>query len=399
MKLLHTVGNFKLPQNPHDSVSGVVRAALEIARSQAQRGHKVTLVSVGSSSWQTTWQGVTLRQLAAVSWARASFGGRTLDLGTHLPLLRLTQREAFDIVQGHLYYYLRFVRAGARIAHFHADPLYGADEMSAQEAKCADFHVIAQCTEAQVAVSHYIAGQIGKGMSLCNEWADVHTIHNGVRHEHFGSAAAARRGGELRAELGIPADAVVFLFVGAIVPEKGFHHLAEAFRRLAPGDPRIHLLVAGSASLWDMNGHLAETSYEVGTAKRLCSLLRAGRVHLLGTVKSSEMPAVYAASDVTVVPSVWPEPFGLVALESLAAGKPVIASEVGGLPELVAPDNGQLVPPADEEALAAAMRAFTNPQLRAERGRAARASSAEFSWDGVAQGLEHVYEAALAVRA
>lgn len=398
MRLLHILGNFKLPQNPDDSTSGVVRAALEIARAQAQQGHDVTLVSVGANSWQTRWQGVTLRQLPMVPWARASFAGRTVDLSAHTPLIRLTQRETFDIVQGHLYYYLRFLRAGARIVHVHADPLYGATDADALEAKRADFQVIAQSTAAQIAVSHYIARQIGKGMALCGETAHVHTVPNGVLHERFEGDAVVRAGEALRTTLGIPEEAVTFLFVGAVVPEKGLSHLVEAFGRLAERDPRVRLLVAGSASLWDMNGQTAEGAYEAELRERLRPLIQAGKAHLLGAVKSSAMPAVYAASSVTVMPSVWPEPFGLVALESLAAGKPVIASDVGGLPETVGPDNGCLVAPGDAAALAATMDRFTDAGLRAQTGRAARETATRFSWDAAAQTLEQVYETALSVR-
>lgn len=393
MKLLHVLGNFKLPRNPEDGVSGVVRAALEIARAQTRRGHEVTLVSVGPEARQTTWQGVTLRQLPLVPWARARFGGHTLDLSTHTPLIRLTQRENFDIVQGHLYYYLRFLRAGARVAHFHADPLYGVGEEEVLAAKRADFRVIAGSSDAQVAVSHFIARQIKKGMALSGARHEVHTVHNGVRHEHFGTGGAA-----LRAKLGIPEDAVVFLFVGAVVPEKGLSHLVGAFGRLAERQQQVQLMVAGSASLWDMTGQNAERGYEATLVESLRPLIQAGRVHLLGAAKSSDMPCVYAASDVTIIPSVWPEPFPLVALEALAAGKPVIASNVGGLPETVGPSNGRLVAPGDETSLAAAMHAFTDPELRRTSGRAALETSKHFSWEAAAKKLERVYEAALSVR-
>lgn len=397
MKLLHVLGNFKLPRDPEGGASGVIRAALEIARTQTRQGHEVTVVAVGPERWETAWQGVRLLQLQGTPWARVSLGSHTFDLSTHTPLIRLTQQEKFDVVQGHLYYYLRFLRAGARVSHFHADPLYGAGR--ALEAKRADFEVIAGCSDAQVAVSHFIARQIEKGMALSGAQPKVHTVHNGVLHKRFGTDGAAHGGAALRAAHGIPDEAVVFLFVGAVVPEKGLGHLVGAFERLAKRDARVQLLVAGSASLWDMAGQNAGRGYEADVVERLRPLVEAGKAHLLGAVKDSDMPCVYAACDVMVVPSVWPEPFGLVALEALAAGKPVIASDVGGLPETVGPDNGRLVAPGDDAALAAAMHAFTDPALRRAHGLTARASARHFSWDAAARKLERIYETALSVRA
>jgi D-inositol-3-phosphate glycosyltransferase len=236
-------------------------------------------------------------------------------------------------------------------------------------------------------------------MALSGAKAQVKTVYNGVLHNHFGVAPATRSGEALRASLGIPSEAVVFLFVGAIVPEKGLKYLVRAFSRLAERNPQVVLLVVGSASLWDMHGMGAGRDYETELMTLLLPLTHAGRAHLLNRVSSSDMPGVYAASDVTVMPSVWPEPFGLVALEALAAGRPVIASNVGGLPELIGPHNGCLVPPADDGALEASLEAFIDPTLRARTGRSARESAARFSWSGAAQALEQVYASALFERA
>lgn len=399
MNLLHILGNLKLPTNPDEGVSGSVRAALELARAQAQRGHRVTLVAVGPSSWQSSWQGVTLRQLSRNPWARIRLAGRTLDLSTHYPLMRLSQNEAFDVVQGHLYYYLRFLQASIRIAHFHADPLHGLETESTLTAKRADFRLIARHSDAQIAVSRYIARQVARGMALSSMKMRVETVYNGVLHDHFGSTPTVRSGETLRASLGIPDEAVVFLFVGAIVPEKGLKHLVRAFSRLAERSPQSFLLVVGSASLWDMHGHEAGRAYENELMTLLLPLVQTNRAHLLNRVQSSDMPVVYAASDVTVMPSVWPEPFGLVALESLAAGKPVIASSVGGLPEIVGPHNGRLVPPADEVALESTLAAFNDPALRIRTGQVARESATRFSWTRAAETLEQVYVSALYERA
>lgn len=400
MKIAHVVGNFGLSPTPEEQgISGVVRAALEIARTQAATGHEVTVVSVGREPWKADWEGVKLVQLRAAPWARVRFGGRPLDFSLHVPLVGFTHRGNFDIVQGHLYYYLRLLRARARVAHFHADPFYKASAESKSETVRADFQVIAKSSDAQVAVSRFIARQIDKGMALCEKQANVHTVYNGVVHQRFSADAVARGGAALRRDLRVPEDAVVFLFVGAIVPEKGVIHLSKAFRELADQDPRVQLMVAGSASLWKKTvGQDVAEDYERTVANSLLPLVEQGRVHLLGRVNGSAIPNVYAASNVVVIPSIWSEAFGLVALEALAAGKPVIASDVGGLPEVVGTGSGLLVTPGDKASLLAAMRAFTNPDVRRTYERTARASSKNFSWTSAALQLEQVYESLLVTR-
>jgi glycosyltransferase involved in cell wall biosynthesis len=102
----------------------------------------------------------------------------------------------------------------------------------------------------------------------------------------------------------------------------------------------------------------------------------------------------------TVAPSIWPEPFGLVALEAAAAGKAVVASNIGGLIDIVVDDQtGILVPPGDRAALAAAIeRLIADPGLRERLGEAAVGRAAEFNPDALVPRLEGAYRRALAIR-
>jgi phosphatidylinositol alpha-mannosyltransferase len=98
-----------------------------------------------------------------------------------------------------------------------------------------------------------------------------------------------------------------------------------------------------------------------------------------------DLPALYRSADICVVPSVGPEPFGIVTLEAMACGKPVIASRIGGLPIIVEDGvSGFLVPPGDADALAAKIRLLLeNKELRARMGAAARQRAREFEWDRI----------------
>jgi len=101
--------------------------------------------------------------------------------------------------------------------------------------------------------------------------------------------------------------------------------------------------------------------------------------------KQEDLPALYRSADICVVPSVGPEPFGIVTLEAMACGKPVVASRIGGLPIIVEDGaSGFLVPPSDAEALAGKIRLLiSNEELRERMGAAARKRAERFEWDRI----------------
>lgn len=396
MKILHLLGPFMLPPDPTTGgVSGVVRVALEIARTQVTLGHEVSVVAVGEEAWEAEWSGVKLAQLKPARWARLRINGRTLDFRVHLPYVLLTRRERFDIAQGHLYNYLRFLRANLRITHIHSDPFHQSSPLESPMLTAADLRLIGRNTQAQVAVSQFIAGRLRLGLGTMG---NVHVVYNGVDAEHFDPARWCQHGQELRAQWGVRGGEVVFLYAGAIVPAKGVLHLARAFDRLADELPGIHLALAGSSALWDENFRASEEhrAYEREVRAALERAQSRGRVHFLGQIGAAEMPQAYAASDVVVVPSVWCEAFGLVAVEALASARSVIASDIGGLPEIVNEGNGALVPPGDERSLQGMMRTLgQDPDRRRRLGLSGRAEARRFSWGRAARALEAIYAANL----
>ena len=355
MKILHLLGDCTLPDHPdEESTSGVVRAALEIARAQARSGHEVWMAVAGRSSRRSMWHGVHLVGLPSAAWAHVRANGRDFDFRRHLPYLQFTTPQGFDVVHGHLYSYLRFLHARVRVVHFHSDPFYSGHGNQHFDLKPEDLAHIRQHTDAQIAVSQFIAQDLNDRMQ---GRGNVHLVRYGVDAALFDSRRWQDAALALRQEWGISQDATVFLFAGAIVPEKGVIYLAQAFSQLAAENSNVHLALAGSRKLWggDLAGHGMDDSYERDVRDTLHACVQAGRVHFLGKLPSSRMPIVYTASDVLVVPSIWREAFGLVALEMLATGRPVIASSVGGLAEFIDHRNGLLVPPGQEVPLKNAM--------------------------------------------
>ncbi len=397
MNIVHFLGQFHLPRDPDTAAaSGVPRVALEVARQQAQLGHDVSVVAIDQQPWRNTWNGVTLIGLKRVEWAKISLLGRTLDFRQHLAYVLLTLSKPFDIVHGHIYSYMRFLRGKGHVAQFHSDPFYPGRNNEGLDLKPDDFRTIAHYSDAQIGVSNFVADELRRGFG---EQGNVHTVYNGINIEEFDSERAQDAGKTLRIERDIPDDAVVFLFSGAVVKEKGLIHLARAFATLAAERDNVHLMVAGVGRLW--GGALVDpnekTEYEREIEAILQEASTQGKVHSLGRVASSKMPTVYTACDVLVVPSTWREAFGLVAVEALASKRPVIASRTGGLVEIVNEEHGYLVEPGDEDGLLAAMRTLADdPALRARLGEHGRTYVAEhFSWEQAAHQLISIYQTIL----
>jgi glycosyltransferase involved in cell wall biosynthesis len=124
------------------------------------------------------------------------------------------------------------------------------------------------------------------------------------------------------------------------------------------------------------------------------------RVKFLGAVPNSSMPEIYRACDVAVLPSL-AEATSIAGLEAMACGLPLVGTNVGGIPAIVADGvSGLLVPPADPDALAGALdRLVDNAGLRRAMGEAGRCSAqGNFSWPIIARRTAAAYEACLARR-
>jgi len=155
----------------------------------------------------------------------------------------------------------------------------------------------------------------------------------------------------------LPLEPMRFLAAGRWTANKGFDVLLRAWSQSAPG---VLTIVGGPPPTGD----------SVDLVGLMQALPNMESVTLAGEVDS--INSLIWDSHVVVMPSTWPEPFGLVALEAMAAGRPVVASKVGGLEEFVIPDVGWLVPASDPTALAQAL-AAVSPEQIIERGSLARA--------------------------
>jgi starch synthase len=224
--------------------------------------------------------------------------------------------------------------------------------------------------------------------------ARVHVIHNGIDLAEY----RERRDEAVLQKYGIDAAQPFVLFVGRITRQKGIIHLVRALKHLDPGFQVV--LCAGAPDTPEI---AAEMKSAVEEARRQCP----GVVWIEEMLPKDEIIALYSAAEVSVCPSIY-EPFGIINLEAMACGTPVVASAVGGIPEVVVPGvTGLLVPvermtqapfePVDADAFALDLAEAINELMRDEArrrdmGRQARRRVEEvFSWDAIARRTADLY--------
>jgi D-inositol-3-phosphate glycosyltransferase len=190
---------------------------------------------------------------------------------------------------------------------------------------------------------------------------------------------------QARAALGLGPGPVA-LYVGRLAPIKGLDTLLDALARVREHGRPLRLLVIGGDTDEPLDGH-------EGQLRRRVQRLGLGQaVRFLGAQTQDTLRAYYVAADVTVLPSYY-ESFGMVALEAMACGSPVIASRVGGLTSTVRDGvTGFLVPEGDAPALAARLDAvLADPDLRWRLGREGVRWAARHRWPCVAEAICREY--------
>jgi len=235
--------------------------------------------------------------------------------------------------------------------------------------------VLGRFTDLSLAVSRgvrdYLVAQGGLNP------AKIRVVANGV---DVAALDAARPGDEVRRELGLPEGVPVIGLVGRLDHwGKGHKELFAAMAPLMARHPVQALIVGGGRRMDEVRDLAA-------------GLGLAGAVHFLGP--RPDVPDLLNAMDIFVLPS-YSEGLSLALLEAMAAGKPVIATAVGGTPEVVIEgNNGLLIPPRDPGALAGALeRLLSDPALAQRLGANARAHVREhFSLDRLGREINEIYE-------
>jgi glycosyltransferase involved in cell wall biosynthesis len=282
----------------------------------------------------------------------------------------------FDVVDVHFAAYAPGVVLAPRprvlVVHFHGP---WADESAATGAPAPVVAVrrrierlVYRRADRLVTLSQAFAGLLVDRYGV--EPARVRVLPPGVDTDHFGDGGPAGRS-EARARLGVAPGSFVVVCARRLVPRMGVDVLLDAWPEVVDARPDAELVVVGDGP---------EAAALRARARGL-----GARVRFTGRVDEDSLVAWYRAADLTVVPSVALEGFGLVVLESLACGRPAVVTDVGGLPGAAgALGAGLVVPAGDRRALAQVLACAATGSVPLPSAAACRAEAMRASWSAVA---------------
>jgi L-malate glycosyltransferase len=281
-----------------------------------------------------------------------------IDLTAGIRLRAILERERFDVVHFHT----SRAHSMAPFARGFARALVVTRRMDYRPNRVFAPYLYNRAVDGVVAISTGVADSLA---AAGVDRSRVTVVHSGVDCDRFRPPTAQERIDARRA-LGISDGEFVVSAIGALEPRKGHLYLIQAIGALAATEKSVTVkcLIAGQGSI---NATLKRETWQVRSAER---------IKLLGRVEDPR--ELLWASDVFAMPSL-KEGLGVAALEAMASGLPMIASDVGGLREVVEDDRmGILVAPENSAAIASAVsRLMESVELRAQMGAAARARAVE----------------------
>ncbi|MFH1428573.1 MAG: glycosyltransferase family 4 protein [Candidatus Margulisiibacteriota bacterium] len=223
----------------------------------------------------------------------------------------------------------------------------------------------------------------------------VHVIHNGVNLEKYRPkwACASESILKIKSEYNIQESEKIILFVGRVVNGKGVEPLILAFQKIADKYPGWKMMIVGSS--WF--GETIKDEFLL-RLKKISEPIKE-KILFTGFVPNENLPAIYSIADIFSAPSIMEEPFGLVFVEAMASGLPVIASERGGIPDVVVQgQTGFLAANPDDPAEIAEILQLmiSGTEKSFEFGRAGRKRVEQFfSWQEAADKTEDLYDKVL----
>lgn len=205
---------------------------------------------------------------------------------------------------------------------------------------------------------------------------EFRVIPNGIEVDHFGDPTIKP------IEKYTDDDYLNILFVGRLEERKGFRYLLRAFRQVKLDVPSARLLVVGAFEKEDRAPYVKYVRH-----------YHLHDVKFIGYVPSEELPRWYHTADIFCAPSTGYESFGIVLLEAMAAGVPIVASDIAGYRSVLQHGvQGELVPPADPEMLAATLtRLLRDLERRAVYGQAGRETAPRYAWEQVTEQVLSYY--------
>lgn len=356
---------------------GVTEHIIALAREARRRGHEVHILAACSGDQGELFpqtRPVTRRVMSIpIAGAVARVG---LSPTSYARIKGILQREAFDII--HLHEPLT-----PSITWW---TLWHASRLS-QTVTIGTFHAYHERPNWLYARGRPIFGHLFSrldGLIAVSEAArefacrmfpgNYRVIPNGVDLHRFGRTN--------QTEKSDPHRPLTILFVGRLDKRKGFPILLEAFLALKPLYPQVRLQVVGPFSPKE-----GEYYQKIAQARHVTDL------DLLGYVSPEELPTFYQQADIFCAPSIGFESFGIVLLEAMAAGLPIVASNIAGYRTVLTDGReGWLTPPGEPQALAQMLaRLIEQPRLRQTMGQQGRLTASRYSWEQIGAEILEAY--------
>ena len=355
---------------PPRSIGGVEIATLNIALELAERGHEVHIITTGDEklkgdkreSLHIHYIQHDIVQESSL-WAAISYAIKAL-----VQIKKINP----DIVHAQ-----RFYREGlsAWLAKvFFKKPYctwcHGADIYLSWRFKSIASKLFLKSADAVIALTQDMERKI---QEICNR--DAFVIPGGIdlrRFEGLSRKNAAKSSTDSER---------IILFVGRLHPLKGVAYLVEAMYTIIHSNPRVRLLIVGDG---EERSNLENLTNKLGLAKY---------ISFTGKVPHEKVPEYMATADVLVLPSLV-EGFGVVLLEAMACGLPIVATNVGGIPEIVQDgENGLMAESENSREIAdKVLMIFENDELRKRISQNNLEKAKNYSWKAVVDKLEKVYQ-------
>ena len=304
--------------------------SLQISRELARRGHQIDLIYTTDGAFAPEYREFC-RSLQQVPPVDFSFRSPVAGARNLFECVKASVHSKPDVIYNSRFFSLEWAAATHLLTRApvvcHAQGDVGGNKLRER--------LRVKLARDYIPVSRYTAGLLGQ---LGVDDAAITVVHNGVDPDLYPFGGEAELCGA-RDALGIDHDAIVLLYYGRLDPIKGIEVLLESFAYLSRHSERFLLVIQGA--WWDNEAYF----------RRLQELAPPDGVRWIR--RQTDVVTPLHAADVVVCPSIWEEPFGRVIIEALSTGRPIVATRVGGIPEILTGELAELlVAPHDPKALA-----------------------------------------------
>jgi phosphatidylinositol alpha-mannosyltransferase len=361
-------------QSYYPQLGGVSEHVYHLSEALRAMGHGVTVITSGPAVEASP--DVIRIGRNTVFPMNGAMVNVTVGLRLGARLRRIYERGAFDLIHIHSPLEPTLPLAALRAARHLAVPVVGTFHMSAKRSPAYEVFAGLLGRDAARLDVRIAVSESARVFALRYFPADYTVIPNGVCFERFSAAPRRARGRGRSPQL---------LFVGRFDVRKNVPWLTRAFRLLLRSRPDCRLVLVGS-----------------GITKPVCRIMTLGlgrAVIFRGRVPPDEIADCYASADVFCSLPGGSESFGIVLLEAMAAGLPIVGTDIPGYREVVEHGvNGLLVRPGDTPALVSAFSSLIGDEpMRESMGRSGRRKAREFDWSKIARTVQGAYAAAVPV--